>query len=205
MKNLKKKTHTHTSIVGVSHKNILHAYLKMQTTTAQCQCRCCCCMFTFLLWIPLLHFFFFLSSLVVLFDLIWFMPWVHVPLDGNYDESDDSQSLASFFLSVSIAFWLVHIVSRHLRVQFFFLDDSAPLSSSFSLGYEIIRTHCCSVRFVRFGSVRVRCWFSLFFSVQLLVFCSYCGFTFAKKIQLRWCANFFRSAFDSHHLLLLLA
>lgn len=48
-----------------------------------------------------------------------------MPLDGNYDESDDSQSV------LSIAFCLVHIVSRHLRVQFFFLDDSVPLSFRF--------------------------------------------------------------------------
>lgn len=55
-----------------------------------------------------------------------------MPLDGNYDESDDRQSVASFFLFLFLLLsGLVHIVSRHLRVQFFFLDDSVPPSIFF--------------------------------------------------------------------------
>ena len=68
--------------------------------------------------IPMFTFLFVNSVRLYLF--LWLFGFVytmstHVPLDGNYDESDDS--CIAFF---SITFWLVHIVSRHLRVHFFF-------------------------------------------------------------------------------------
>lgn len=111
-----------------------------------------------------------------------------MPLDGNYDESDDSQSLASFSLFLLLSGWytLCHGIcvcnASFWMIAFLFL-----FFSFFSLGYEIIRTHCCSVHFVWFYTGSSLIFIVFLFSMQLLVFCSYCGFTFAKELQLMMC------------------
>lgn len=78
-----------------------------------------------------------------------------MPLDGNYDESDDSQSLASFSLFLLLSGWytLCHGIcvcnASFWMIAFLFL-----FFSFFHLVMRLLER--IVVLFILFGSIRVR-------------------------------------------------